>query len=46
MLEAGHSVYSGLQNLCVWAKDNGGMGSFTGRSMSWYSSGRWVTRRT
>jgi DNA modification methylase len=28
MLEAGHSVYSGLQNLCVWAKDNGGMGSF------------------
>lgn len=28
MLEAGHGVYSGLQNLCVWAKDNGGMGSF------------------
>ena len=28
MLEAGHSVYSGLQNLCIWAKDNGGMGSF------------------
>ncbi len=28
MLEAGHEVYSGLQNLCVWSKDNGGMGSF------------------
>lgn len=28
MLDAGHAVYSGLQNMCVWAKDNGGMGSF------------------
>ncbi|WP_374406258.1 site-specific DNA-methyltransferase [Pelagerythrobacter sp.] len=28
MLEAGEAVYSGLQNLCVWAKDNAGMGSF------------------
>lgn len=28
MLVAGRQVYSGLQNLCVWAKDNGGMGSF------------------
>lgn len=28
MLEAGHAVYSGLQNLCTWVKDNGGMGSF------------------
>jgi len=28
MLEAGHIVYSGLQNLCTWVKDNGGMGSF------------------
>jgi DNA modification methylase len=28
MLKAGHSVYSELKNLCVWAKDNGGMGSF------------------
>lgn len=28
MLKAGHAVYSGLVNLCVWAKDNGGMGSF------------------
>ncbi len=28
MLMAGRQVYSGLQNLCVWAKDNGGMGSF------------------
>ena len=28
MLGAGHSVYSGLQNLCTWVKDNGGMGSF------------------
>jgi DNA modification methylase len=28
MLMAGRQVYSGRQNLCVWAKDNGGMGSF------------------
>jgi DNA modification methylase len=28
MLEAGDAVYSELKNLCVWAKDNGGMGSF------------------
>ena len=28
MLEAGHSVYDELKNLIVWAKDNGGMGSF------------------
>jgi DNA modification methylase len=28
MLEAGHAVYSGLKNVCVWVKDNGGMGSF------------------
>jgi DNA modification methylase len=28
MLEAGESVYSDLKNLCVWAKDNGGMGTF------------------
>jgi DNA modification methylase len=28
MLEAGESVYSDLKNLCVWTKDNGGMGTF------------------
>lgn len=28
MLDAGHEVYSELKNLCVWTKDNGGMGSF------------------
>lgn len=28
MLEAGQDVYSGLKNLIVWAKDNGGMGTF------------------
>jgi DNA modification methylase len=28
MLEAGESVYSDLKNLCVWTKDNGGMGAF------------------
>jgi len=28
MLEAGQGVYSALKNLIVWAKDNGGMGSF------------------
>jgi len=28
MLEAGEAVYSGLQNMCVWVKDNAGMGSF------------------
>ena len=28
MLTAGHAVYTELKNLIVWAKDNGGMGSF------------------
>ncbi|MEX0645692.1 MAG: DNA methyltransferase [Parvularculaceae bacterium] len=28
MLAAGESVYSELKNVCVWVKDNGGMGSF------------------
>ncbi len=28
ILSAGKAVYSGLQNLCTWVKDNGGMGSF------------------
>src|SRR3978361_1866943 len=28
MLAAGESVFSELKNLCVWAKDNGGMGTF------------------
>jgi hypothetical protein len=28
MLEAGETVYSELKNLIVWAKDNGGMGTF------------------
>ena len=28
MLNAGHTVYSELKNLCVWNKTNGGMGSF------------------
>jgi DNA modification methylase len=28
MLDAGEAVYSELKNLIVWAKDNGGMGSF------------------
>lgn len=28
MMEAGESVYSELKNLCVWSKDNGGMGTF------------------
>ena len=27
MLEAGGGAYKELKNLCVWAKDNGGMGS-------------------
>jgi DNA modification methylase len=27
MLAAGRAAYSELKNLCVWAKDNGGMGS-------------------
>ncbi|MFC7543711.1 site-specific DNA-methyltransferase [Siccirubricoccus deserti] len=27
MLEAGGAAYTELKNLCVWAKDNGGMGS-------------------
>ncbi len=25
---AGHAVFSALKNICVWAKTNGGMGSF------------------
>ena len=28
MLEAGDGIYAELKNLCVWAKDNGGMGTF------------------
>jgi hypothetical protein len=28
MLEAGQTSYSELKNLIIWAKDNGGMGSF------------------
>jgi DNA modification methylase len=28
LLDAGESVYDALLNLCVWAKNNGGMGSF------------------
>lgn len=28
LLEAGSSIYSELKNLCIWAKDNGGMGTF------------------
>jgi DNA modification methylase len=28
LLAAGHDVYGALLNVCVWAKDNGGMGSF------------------
>ncbi len=28
MMAAGRSVYSGLMNLCVWAKDQAGMGTF------------------
>lgn len=28
MLTAGHAVYTELKNLIVWAKDNGGMGTF------------------
>jgi DNA modification methylase len=28
MLEAGQSSYAELKNLIIWAKDNGGMGSF------------------
>jgi predicted RNA methylase len=28
VLDAGNAVYSELKNLCVWSKDNAGMGSF------------------
>ena len=28
MMAAGNSAYSKLKNICVWAKKNGGMGSF------------------
>ena len=45
MLDAGHAVYSGLQNMCVWAKDNGGMGSFYRSSTNSCSSGSAAPRR-
>jgi hypothetical protein len=32
ILSAGLAVYTELLNLCVWAKSNGGMGSFYRRS--------------
>jgi ParB/RepB/Spo0J family partition protein len=28
LLDAGQQIYSELKNLCVWVKDNGGMGTF------------------
>jgi len=28
VMGAAHGIYSGLKNLCVWNKNNGGMGSF------------------
>lgn len=28
MLDAGEAIYDRLVNMCIWAKDNGGMGSF------------------
>ena len=28
MMKAGRAVYSDLKNMCVWSKDNAGMGSF------------------
>jgi hypothetical protein len=28
MMEAGHAVYDELKNLIVWAKNNGGIGTF------------------
>ncbi|RZJ02153.1 MAG: DNA methylase N-4 [Brevundimonas sp.] len=28
MMDAGNAVYSQLLNMCVWVKDNGGMGAF------------------
>lgn len=28
LLEAGYRVFSELKNLCIWAKNNGGMGTF------------------
>jgi DNA modification methylase len=28
LVDAGRDVYSELKNICVWVKDNGGMGSF------------------
>jgi len=28
MMKAGSAVYSGLKNICIWSKDNAGMGSF------------------
>ncbi len=40
MLAAGHAVYSELKNLCVWSKNNAGMGTFYRSSTSSCSYGR------
>ena len=37
---AGNSAYSELKNVCVWVKDNGGMGVFIVPGMSWCSSSK------
>jgi len=46
ILSAGQAVYTELLNLCVWAKSNGGMGSFYRSVMSWCSSSRTERDRT
>jgi hypothetical protein len=46
MLAAGHAVYSELKNLCVWNKNNAGMGRFTAPSTSSCSCGRAARPRT
>jgi len=38
VMAAAQGVYSGLKNLCVWNKNNGGMGSFYRSSTSSSSS--------
>jgi hypothetical protein len=47
ILSAGQQVYTELLNLCVWAKSNGGMGSFyRSAHVSWCSFSRTERDRT
>ena len=46
MLAAGRATYTEFMNLCVWAKDNAGMGPSTEASTNLFSSLRKAVRST